>query len=90
MSALFFPIRASPVKMGWFLLFLTFEREKNIIFELFLITLTQSLALRSKGNNSIIIFFHVRSKGYRLRKEAEYTETLCTKDILTTADFFDL
>lgn len=50
MSALFFPVRASPVKMGWFLLFLTFEREKI----LFLITLTQSLALRSKGNNSNI------------------------------------
>lgn len=33
MSALFFPVRASPVKMGWFLLFLTFEREKNIIFD---------------------------------------------------------
>lgn len=46
MSALFFPVRASPVKMGWFLLFLTFEREKNIIFD--------SLALRSKGNNSNI------------------------------------
>lgn len=32
----------------------------------------------------------MRSKGYSLRKEAEYTETVCTKDILTTADFFDL
>lgn len=37
-----------------------------------------------------LIFFHVRSKGYSLRKEAEYPETLCTKDILTTANFFDL
>lgn len=83
MSALFFPVRASPVKMGWFLLFLTFEREKNIIF---ILRKVWPCDLRE----ITLIFFHVRSKGYRLRKEAEYTETLCTKDILTTADFFDL
>lgn len=83
MSALFFPVRASPLKMGWFLLFLTFEREKNIIF---ILRKVWPCDLRE----ITLIFFHVRSKGYRLRKEAEYTETLCTKDILTTADFFDL
>lgn len=83
MSALFFPVRASPVKMGWFLLFLTFEREKNIIF---ILRKVWPCDLRE----ITLIFFHVRSKGYRLRKEAEYTETVCTKDILTTADFFDL
>lgn len=48
MSALFFPVRASPVKMGWFLLFLTFEREKNIIFD------NSYAKFGSKGNNSNI------------------------------------